>query len=206
MSIFKRDRAAPASAADPQVPALMRDLAERILPVYADDDQLRYLGNLSMLQLTAGAYEAAQDTRQTLQKRRGAANATPPVDWSLLDVYAQAKAAVARNKADFGPAFGKLLQQTVSRLSDEEAYALTTWHGAAPETFGNELQAALDSARGTSVAASQFRITPSASTFSPLAASVAPVRSQSICQGTMLEWCSMWLMRISSPALTTLLP
>ncbi|MFA5941906.1 MAG: CocE/NonD family hydrolase [Sinimarinibacterium sp.] len=141
--------AAPAGAADPQVPALMRDLAERILPVYADNDQLRYLGNLSMLQLTAGAYEAAQDTRETLQKRRNGANATPPVDWPLLDVYAQAKAALARNEADFAPAFGKLLQQTVSRLSDEDAYALTTWHGAAPETFRIELQAALDSTRGT---------------------------------------------------------
>ena len=35
---------------------------------------------------------------------------------------------------------------------------------------------------------------------------VAPVRSHSICQGTMLEWCSMPVMTISSPAFTTLPP
>ncbi len=29
--------------------------------------------------------------------------------------------------------------------------------------------------------------------------SLAPVASQSICQGTMLEWCSIPVMRISSP-------
>ena len=29
--------------------------------------------------------------------------------------------------------------------------------------------------------------------------STAPLRSRSMCQGTMLEWCSIWLTRISSP-------
>ena len=36
--------------------------------------------------------------------------------------------------------------------------------------------------------------------------SFAPFSSQSICQGTMLEWCSMAEMMISSPALTCVRP
>ncbi|MDI3258902.1 MAG: hypothetical protein QJR02_04305 [Sinobacteraceae bacterium] len=45
---------APASAADPGVPAALRDLAERILPVYEDQDPGRYLANLLALQLAVG--------------------------------------------------------------------------------------------------------------------------------------------------------
>ena len=38
--------------------------------------------------------------------------------------------------------------------------------------------------------------------FMGITRSLAPFSSQSICQGTMLEWCSMAEMMISSPALT----
>jgi len=39
----------PASATDPALPAAMKDLAQRILPVYQENDQDRYLSNLSAL-------------------------------------------------------------------------------------------------------------------------------------------------------------
>jgi hypothetical protein len=52
----------PASVNDPSVPAVMRDLAARILPVYQENDQDRYLRNLSALQLVAGNYTAAWQT------------------------------------------------------------------------------------------------------------------------------------------------
>ena len=69
----------PASANDPTVPKVMRDLAERILPVYQENDQDKYLHNLSGLQLVAGNYPAAWQTRQSIarpaQERR-----CPPAD------------------------------------------------------------------------------------------------------------------------------
>ncbi len=50
---------APAAVADAATPALMRDLALRVLPVYKEADSARYLANLSALQMVAGDYPAA---------------------------------------------------------------------------------------------------------------------------------------------------
>ena len=44
----------PASVSDAATPNAMRDLAERILPVYQDADIERYLATLSVLQMAAG--------------------------------------------------------------------------------------------------------------------------------------------------------
>jgi len=65
----------PASANDPTAPKVMRDLAERILPVYQENDQDRYLHNLSGLQLVAGNYTAAWQSRTQLRDRRKNADA-----------------------------------------------------------------------------------------------------------------------------------
>src|SRR6185312_15537311 len=60
----------PASVSDAMTPAVMRDLAGRILPVYQESDTDRYLTNLSALQLVAGNYQAAWDARKSLRERR----------------------------------------------------------------------------------------------------------------------------------------
>src|SRR5512146_53580 len=60
----------PATAADEMTPAVMRDLAARILPVYQESDTDRYLTNLSALQQVAGNYQAAWDARKSLRDRR----------------------------------------------------------------------------------------------------------------------------------------
>ncbi|HUO67595.1 MAG TPA: peptidase S15, partial [Gammaproteobacteria bacterium] len=59
----------PPSATDPALPAALRDLAERIVPIYRDDDSTRYLSNLAALQMTAGDSQAAHETRIALDKR-----------------------------------------------------------------------------------------------------------------------------------------
>jgi hypothetical protein len=61
---------APASASDAATPRIMQDLAERLLPVYQEPDQDRYLANLSALQMAAGDYVAADATRESLRVRR----------------------------------------------------------------------------------------------------------------------------------------
>ena len=54
-----------AAAAD-----LMRDLAERILPVYQDADTDSFLANVTALQIVSGAYRAAYDSSRSLRDRR----------------------------------------------------------------------------------------------------------------------------------------
>src|SRR5262249_45938575 len=60
----------PAAATDPATPSVMRDLADRVIPVYQDPDRERYLANLSALQLVAGSYAAAYAARLSLHELR----------------------------------------------------------------------------------------------------------------------------------------
>ncbi len=81
---------APPSASDAATPAAMRDLAERVLPVYEEPDEQVYLSNLSALQLVAGSYAAA--TPQSLRERGVNAVAGQRPDRALpFDLYAQAR-------------------------------------------------------------------------------------------------------------------
>src|SRR5260370_42572092 len=92
----------PASVKDPTVPNVMRDLAERILPVYQENDQDRYLHNLSGLQLVAGNYAAAWQSRQQLRDRRRNVDAHRPIGKSVIyDIYAYARSREADDKGDF---------------------------------------------------------------------------------------------------------
>src|SRR5882757_10334191 len=92
----------PASVSDPTVPAVMRDLAERVLPVYQENDRDRYLRNLSGLQLVAGNYTAAWQTRQQLLGRRKNADAQRPISPSVIyDLYARARRARRTTRAAF---------------------------------------------------------------------------------------------------------
>ena len=68
-------RSAGVGRAIPATPAVMRDLAERMLPVYQEDDPERYLANLSALQLVAGNYAAAYASRQSLRDGGASADA-----------------------------------------------------------------------------------------------------------------------------------
>src|SRR3546814_12797388 len=85
----------------------MRDLAERVLPVYQDNDSDRYLANLSALQWADSNYKAAEDTRRTLRDRRPPPDVAHPQDGQalLFDVYAHAKTVEATGSASFDAAF-----------------------------------------------------------------------------------------------------
>jgi uncharacterized protein len=135
----------PASANDPAVPAVMRDLAERILPVYQENDQDRYLRNLSGLQLVAGNYGAAWQTRQQLRDRRRNLDARRPIGKSVIyDIYAYARARQADDKGQFTQTYPVAYQSIVSTLSDQDAYTLTGWLNAPVDPFRDALQRAFD--------------------------------------------------------------
>lgn len=143
------DFQAPRSARDAQTPKLMRDLAERILPVYEDKDTDRYLTNLAALQLVAGTYVAADDTRRSLRERRQAGGGARPVEREVLyDIYAQARAIETRDQVPFAQAFNQSFREVVPRLSDRDAHAVTAWFEAPTAGFEQALQASFDRWRG----------------------------------------------------------
>ncbi|MDR3417462.1 MAG: CocE/NonD family hydrolase [Nevskia sp.] len=139
---------APQGAADSAAPAAMRDLAERILPVYQDADRERYLDTLSVLQLAAGNYAAADDSRQSLRERRQGAKAGVDGPGVGLDLYTHAKAVEAASGVPFARAFKQAFHDTVSRLGDREAYGTLAWLGTPLPPLRDALQQSLDRLRG----------------------------------------------------------
>jgi putative CocE/NonD family hydrolase len=138
----------PASAGDATVAATMRDLAERLLPVYQEPDPDRYLANLSALQMAAGNYESAYVSRQSLRDRRRRADAGRPLGRDVIyDMYAHARAMEAQNHVPFADAFAKSYREVVPRLNDLDAYAVTEWLGTSPAVFRDALQKAFDQQR-----------------------------------------------------------
>jgi len=135
----------PASAADPAVPALMRDLASRILPVYQESDQEKYLRNVSALQMAARNYPAAHASREQLRDRRRTVDARRPVQRSVIfDMYAQARDHESEDRTPFPQAFTRAYWDTVGRLNDQDAYNLTSWLGLPVVGFQESLQKAFD--------------------------------------------------------------
>jgi uncharacterized protein len=139
---------APATPEDPTTPAVMRDLAERLLPVYEDSDPDRYLANLSALQMVAGDYAAADVSRQTLRDRRRLANAGRPIGTGVIyDVYAYAKTIEAENRVSFSQAFTRSFNEVVHRLNDHDAYLIKRWLATSPEVSRDAFQSTLDQHR-----------------------------------------------------------
>ncbi len=132
----------PALVSDATTPAVMRDLAERILPVYQENNTTRYLANLSALQLVAGDYASANATRQSLRERRRNLDADRPDGVAVLhDIYAQARATTG---VSFAQTFGQTFQAVLASLSDQQAYAVTAWRGPSLPVLQDAVQKSFD--------------------------------------------------------------
>jgi hypothetical protein len=142
------DFKAPATVSDPTTPAVMRDLAERILPVYQEENPERYLANLSALQLVAGNYAAANNSRQSLRDRRRAADAARPVGRSLiLDLYTRARAIEATNRVPFAQAFTTAYKDFIPKLNDLDTYTVTGWLATPLANYRDPVQRIFDERR-----------------------------------------------------------
>jgi predicted acyl esterase len=151
------DFRAPASADEAK--AALQDLAGRMVPVYQDPDPDRYLANLSALQMVAGNYAAADESRRSLRERRrrpiASAAATPSIGPRPLgrdivfDIYAHARAVEAENQVKFPEAFAKSYREAVGRLSDIDAYNVNDWFRATPASYRDALQKQLDQQRAS---------------------------------------------------------
>jgi putative CocE/NonD family hydrolase len=138
----------PASATDPSTPAVMRDLAERILPVYQEDNPQVFLANLSALQLVAGNYTAAYASRQSLRDRRRSTDAGRPVNRGvILDIYAHARAIEATDRVPFAQAFTQAYRDVVPKLNDLDAYTLFAWLATPASSFQEPVQRIFDQRR-----------------------------------------------------------
>jgi uncharacterized protein len=137
----------PQSAADPSVQGVMRDLALRVLPVYQDSDQDRFLANLSALQLAALDYPSAAATRQTLRARRNNDSGRGFTRAVAFDIYARARAIEVSQRVPFAQAFTQAYREIVPRLSDHDAYFLTKWFATSLSTLQENLQRAFDQRR-----------------------------------------------------------
>jgi hypothetical protein len=150
MSAPQFDFQAPQNANDPALPGVMRDLAERLLPVYQEPDPDRYLANLSTLQMVAGNYGAADVSRQSLRERRRHLDASRPIGrGAIFDVYAYAKALETESKMPFADAFARAFHEVVGRLGDHDAYAVTRWLKSPPSIYRDAFQKALDQQRAS---------------------------------------------------------
>jgi predicted acyl esterase len=140
---------APASVYDATTPAVMRDLASRIIPVYRSDDRKQYLANMSALQLAAGSYEAAYSARLELQRLRGGTPRRPPADPALVyDLYAHAKSLQAQYRLGFPQAFDLAFWETLPVFDNLDGYRVESWLKAPPARYAAALQAGFDRLRG----------------------------------------------------------
>jgi putative CocE/NonD family hydrolase len=138
----------PGSAGDSATPAIMRDLAVRILPVYQENDVERYLANLSALQLTSGDYAAAYATQQSLRERRQ--NAYPDRlggSEVVSDIYVRARAIEAQDRVSFPQAFTQSFQDVLLLLNNPDAYALFKQFRMPLSVLQTDLQRAFDERR-----------------------------------------------------------
>lgn len=140
---------APASVYDPATPAVMRDLASRIVPVYRNDDRERYLANLSALQLAAGSYRAAFSAQLELRRLRGGTERRPRAQPVLVyDLFAHAKSLQAQYRLPFAQAFDLAFWETIPVFDNLDAFHLESWLEAPPAAYAAALQASFDRLRG----------------------------------------------------------
>ena len=137
----------PARVSDAATPSVMRDLAERILPVYQEENPERYLANLSTLQLVAGNYTAAYASRQSLRERRRNAGAGKVGRSLMLDMYTHARAIEANNRVPFAQAFTTAYKDVIPKLGDLDAYTVTGWLAAPLASFRDPIQRLFDQRR-----------------------------------------------------------
>ena len=145
---------APADATDPALPAALRDLAGRIVPVYRENEPERYLENLAALQIVAGDPVAAHESRLSLQERRRSEPYVAPDDRAVVyDIYAHARALEAMEHVPFTSAYGEAFRDALSRFDDLDEYRLEGSFNTPLAALRKTLQRALDRQRGkTSVA------------------------------------------------------
>jgi len=115
----------PRDPDDPAAVAVMRDLAQRVVPVYQDADSDAFLANVTALQTVSGAHAAAYDNSRALRRRYQGKPFDGTVERAVVDgIYAQARAIEASERISFARAFARSFQQLVPPLDNAQAAAV----------------------------------------------------------------------------------
>lgn len=140
----------PPDANSVLAPSIMRDLAERIVPVYQEPDTDRYLTNMAALQLVTANYEAAYDTAQTLRERhQDGGDPGRTVDRAVIyEIYAHARAIEAIEKIPFAVAFARSFRDVVPPLDNRDADAVVARLLQPLKGYGDAVQQGFDRWRG----------------------------------------------------------
>jgi putative CocE/NonD family hydrolase len=105
--------------------ALMRDLAQRIVPVYRAADTDAYLAEVTALQTVSGAYRAARDSSKALRARQQGRPFDAAVARAILDgIYAHAREIEANERLAFTDAYARAFGDQVPQLDNAQAAAL----------------------------------------------------------------------------------
>ncbi|MBB3181294.1 CocE/NonD family hydrolase [Variovorax sp. Sphag1AA] len=115
----------PADPDDATAAELMKDLAQRILPVYQEADTDGFLANVTALQIVSGAYRAGFDSSKALRGRRQGKPFDDLTQRAILDgIYARARVLEADERLSFADAYGRAFQELVSPLDNAQAQAI----------------------------------------------------------------------------------
>ena len=139
----------PTEASDPALPEALRDLAERVLPVYEENDPDRYFSTLAALQMAVGDPAAARTSRAALRERlQSEQSSLPPGRAIVYDIYVGARALEATENVPFETAYTQTFNETMGALDDLAAYDVEVWFLASTEPSRESFQNALDRQRG----------------------------------------------------------
>ncbi|MET0211095.1 MAG: CocE/NonD family hydrolase [Burkholderiaceae bacterium] len=135
----------PRDPDDAAAGSAMRDLAQRIVPVYQDADGEAYLANLTALQIVSGAYPAAFDSSKLLRGRTRARPFDATTERAILDaLYARARDIEARERIAFAPAFTRAFRELIPPLDDAQATAVVARLELAQAQFREPVREAFD--------------------------------------------------------------
>ena len=139
---------APPSPDDPSAAVAMRDLAERMLPVYEQPNVELYLEDLTCLQIAVGNWAAAHDTRDSLRDHKYGKRGVYPVDRDLVfDLYIDARLAESTRQITFAQAYQQGFEQATTGISDADAAELAGWLSVPVLSLHDTLQQLFDRLR-----------------------------------------------------------
>ena len=105
----------------------MPGLAKEMMAIYRDEDRERYLNNLFRLQIIAEQYAEANATLRSL---RDILKANDPVyanvTYTQYEIFSNAKLIQSAKKISFEEAFKQSFRDTFGKLSDKEAFRVSS--------------------------------------------------------------------------------
>ncbi|WP_332307393.1 CocE/NonD family hydrolase, partial [Variovorax sp. WDL1] len=135
----------PSDPDDAAAVDVMRDLAERIVPVYQEAETDAFLANMTALQIVSGAYRAAADSNRTLRGRQQGKPFDGLAERAVLDgIYARARALEKNERLAFASAYARAFQELVSPLDNAQAAAVMTRLQTPPAAYREPVRQAFD--------------------------------------------------------------